>query len=90
MKLENLNLGTILQPSETKANNVSLGDSGLMSGNKSKYHNQYRKLFLISFFVILVTGITSVVLRLYTSYIYYASQAIPSTTYQTYIDTYKQ
>ncbi len=90
VKLENLNLGTILQPSETKANNVSLGDSGLMSGNKSKYHNQYRKLFLISFFVILVTGITSVVLRLYTSYIYYASQAIPSTTYQTYIDTYKQ
>jgi hypothetical protein len=79
-----------IQPTEERTSHVSLGDSGVIGGHKSKYHNQYRKLFLISFFVILVTGMASVILRLYSRYVYYASQAIPSATYQTYIDTYKQ
>ena len=60
-----------------------------MSGVKSKYHNQYRKLFLISFFIILITGLASVILRLYSRYVYFASQAVPDTTYQTYINIYK-
>ncbi|MFA7298470.1 MAG: hypothetical protein WC010_02375 [Candidatus Absconditabacterales bacterium] len=90
VKFENLNLGMRMQPTEEIKNRVSLGDSGVIGGNKSKYHDQYRKLFLISFFIILVTGVASIILRLYSRYIYYASQAIPTVTYQTYIDTYKQ
>lgn len=88
LKFENLGMGIPLDQQPT--NNVILGNSGLMSGVKSKYHNQYRKLFLISFFIILITGISSIVLRLYARYIYFASQAIPDPTYQTYIDTYKK
>ncbi len=88
MKLENL--GMRIQPTETKSNAVSLGDSGLIGGTKSKYHNSYRKLFLISFFIILITGLASVILRLYSQYIYFASQAVPNTTYQTYMNIYKQ
>ena len=87
VKLENLGMG--IASAKQSTNNVLLGDSGVMSGVKSKYHNQYRKLFLISFFIILITGLASVILRLYSRYVYFASQAIPDTTYQTYINIYK-
>ena len=83
VKLENLGIG--IASTKQSTNNVLLGDSGVMSGVKSKYHNQYRKLFLISFFIILITGLASVILRLYSRYVYFASQAVPDTTYQTYI-----
>ncbi len=84
------NLGMRIQPTEEKGANVSLGESGVMGMHKSKYHDQYRKLFLISFFVIIVTGLASVILRLYSRYVYFASQPIPDANYQTYIDAYKQ
>lgn len=87
VKFENLSMGN--QPTEQKKSNVVLGDSGLIGGVKSKYHNQYWRLFLLSFFVILVTGMASIVLRLYSRYMYFASQAVPDTTYQTYINIYK-
>lgn len=87
VKFENLGMG--IAPTKQSPNNVLLGDSGVMGGVKSKYHNQYRKLFLISFFIILITGIASVILRLYSRYVYFASQAVPDTTYQTYINIYK-
>lgn len=79
-----------MQPTEQKSSHVSLGESGVIGGNKTKYHNQYRRLFLISFFIILVTGIASIILRLYSRYIYFASQAVPDANYQTYINIYKQ
>ncbi|MFA6256437.1 MAG: hypothetical protein WC606_04600 [Candidatus Absconditabacterales bacterium] len=84
------NLGMRIQPTEDTLNKVELGESGVIGAHKSKYHNQYWRLFLLSFFIILVTGIASIILRLYSRYIYFASQALPDTTYQTYIDTYKQ
>ncbi len=84
------NLGMRIQPTEENAAKVSLGESGVFGGKKSKYHNQYRRLFLVSFFIILVTGVASIVLRLYSRYIYFASQAVPSATYQNYINIYKQ
>jgi len=84
------NLGMRIQPTEERRSEVSLGESGVIGIQKSRYHNQYRRLFLISFFIILVTGISSVILRLYSRYIYFASQAVPSTTYSTYINLYKQ
>ena len=87
VKFENLGIG--IASTKQSTNNVLLGNSGLMGGVKSKYHNQYRKLFLISFFIILVTGLASVILRLYSRYVYFASQAIPDTTYQSYINIYK-
>ncbi|MCX6825104.1 MAG: hypothetical protein NTY80_02655 [candidate division SR1 bacterium] len=83
-------LGMKIQATEEKGSRVDLGESGLIIGNKSKYHNQYWKLFLISFFIILVTGLASIILRLYSRYIYFASQTLPDTTYQTYIGLYKQ
>lgn len=84
-------LGMNFQPTEQpSASKIAFGESGIIGQNKSKYHNQYRKLFLFSFFVILVTGAASVILRLYSSYIYFASQAVPDTTYETYISAYKQ
>ena len=55
-----------------------------------QHHTSYWKLFIISFIVVLLTGTTSVVLRLYTQYIYFASQAIPDTNYQKYINNYKK
>lgn len=88
LKLENL--GMRIQPTEGEVRNVSLGSSGVMGGKMSKYHNQYRRLFLISFFIVLVTGIGSIILRLYSRYVYFSSQATPSATYQTYINIYKQ
>jgi len=84
------NLGMRIQPTEENVAKVSLGESGVIGGKRSKYHNQYWRLFLISFFIILVTGVASIVLRLYSQYIYFASQAVPSTTYQNYINIYKQ
>lgn len=84
------NLGMRIQPTEDTLNKVELGESGVIGAHKSKYHNQYWRLFLLSFFIILVTWIASIILRLYSRYIYFASQALPDTTYQTYIDTYKQ
>jgi len=85
------NLGMNIQPTEEeKGGKVNLGESGIIGIHKSKYHDQYRRLFLISFFVILVSGFTSIILRLYDRYIYFAAQAVPDTKYQTYIDTYKK
>lgn len=83
-------LGMRIQPTEEKTTEVNLGESGVIGVQRSRYHNQYRRLFLLSFFIILVTGVASIILRLYTSYIYFASQPIADTTYQTYIDTYKK
>lgn len=88
MKLENL--GMRIQPTEERLGTVSLGESGVIGVHKSRYHNQYRRLFLISFFIILVTGTASVILRLYSRYIYFASQPVPDVAYQQYIDLYKQ
>lgn len=82
--------GMNIQAPEEKMKSITLWDSGVIGGIRTRYHNQYRKLFLISFFVILVSGIASIILRLYSRYIYFASQAVPDATYQTYIDTYKQ
>ncbi len=84
------NLGLRIQATEEKREAIPLGTSGIFSGIKSKYHNQYWKLFLISFFIILITGLTSIILRLYSRYIYFASQAVPDVNYQSYINTYKQ
>gem|GEM_PF-1044810 len=85
------NLGMNIQPTEEeKGKKVNLGESGIIGVHKSKYHDQYRRLFLISFFVILVSGFASIMLRLYGRYIYFAAQAVPDTNYQTYIDTYKK
>ena len=84
------NLGMRIQPTEENVGKVSLGESGVIGVHKSRYHNQYRRLFLISFFIIIVTGIASVILRLYSRYIYFASQPVPDVMYQTYIDLYKQ
>ena len=88
VKIENL--GMRMQPTEEKRGNILLGESGVTGVQKSKYHNQYRKLFLISFFIIIVTGLASIVLRLYSRYVYFASQPIPDAMYQNYIDTYKK
>ena len=88
LKIENL--GMRMQPTEGKKENVVLGDSGIFSGKKSKYHDQYWRLFLISFFIIVVSGMASVILRLYSRYIYFAAQPVPDATYQTYVNTYKQ
>lgn len=88
VKIENIHIA--VQSAEPKKESVSLGESGIIGGKKSKYHDQYRKLFLLSFFVIIVSGVASVVLRLYSRYIYFASQAVPDVNYQTYIDTYKK
>ena len=82
------NFGTdIISPNKT--NNIPLGDSGMLGKRKSKYHNQYWKVFLLSFFVILVTGVSSIILRLYSRYLYFASQPVPDANYQTYVNTYK-
>lgn len=75
---------------EEKIEQVSLGESGMIGGKKSRYHNHYWRLFLISFFIILVTGLTSIMLRLYSRYVYFASQAVPDIKYQTYVNTYKK
>jgi len=87
VRLEDFSTG--IERNEGRIGAISLGKSGLMSG-RSRYHNQYWKIFLISAFIILVTGISSIILRLYSRYIYFASQAVPDTTYQTYINIYKQ
>lgn len=84
------NLGMKIQATQEKRENILLGNSGIFSGIRSKYHNQYWKLFLISFFIILITGLTSIVLRLYSRYIYFASQPVPDANYETYVNTYKQ
>lgn len=90
VKLENLGLQT-KEIQEAKGEKVVLGESGAIGWiTRSRYHNNYRRLFLISFFVILVSGIASVALRLYSRYMYFAAQPIVDETYQTYIDTYKQ
>lgn len=88
VKLENL--GMRIQPTVERTSEVSLGESGVMGANKSKYHNHYWRLFLVSFFIIFVTGIASIVLRLYSRYIYFASQPVPDVAFQTYVNIYKQ
>lgn len=88
VKLENL--GMKIQPTESQISKISLGASDMIGGKRSKYHNQYWKLFLISFFIILITGMSSIILRLYSRYIYFASQPVPDANYQAYIATYKQ
>ncbi|MEI7919266.1 MAG: hypothetical protein WCH65_03540 [bacterium] len=87
--LENLGI-QIQNTQESAPSKILFGESGVIGQTKSKYHDQYRKLFLISFFIIIITGSASILLRLYSSYIYFASQAIPDTTYETYISAYKQ
>ncbi len=82
--------GIRIEPTEEKRETVKLWESGMIGGQKSRYHNQYRRLFLLSFFVIVVTGLASIVLRLYSRYVYFAAQPIPDATYQSYIDTYKK
>lgn len=69
---------------------VHLWESGVIGGQRSRYHNHYRRLFLLSFFVIVVSGFASVVLRLYSRYVYFSSQPIVDETYQPYIEKYKQ
>ncbi len=86
VRLENLGMGKEEIPEEGR---VQLGDSGI-GETKKKYFTQYRRLFLISFFIILVTGFASIILRLYSRYVYYAAQAVPDANFQTYIDTYKK
>lgn len=88
VKIEDLDI-TSQKPQE-KIEQVKFGKSGVIGIQKSKYHDQYRKIFLISFFVILISGVASIVLRLYSRYIYFAAQPVINPTYQTYIDTYKQ
>lgn len=88
IKLEKLEINT--KPIEEKKETVVLWESGIFDGIKSKYHDQYWKIFLISFFVILITGLASLVLRLYSRYLYFASQPVLDTAYETYVNTYKQ
>jgi hypothetical protein len=88
VKIENMNITKEKDPENVQK--VKFGKSGVIGIQKSKYHSQYRRLFLISFFVILISGIASVVLRLYSRYIYFSSQPVINPTYQTYIDTYKK
>jgi len=83
-------LGITKAPVQEKIEQVKFGESGVIGIQKGKYHDQYRRLFLLSFFVILITWLLSVVLRLYSRYIYFAAQSVPDANYQTYIDTYKQ
>jgi len=71
-------------------NKVVLWESGVIGGQRSRYHNQYRRLFLLSFFVIVASGFASVVLRLYSRYVYFSAQPIVDELYQPYIDTYKK
>lgn len=87
VKFENLERDS--QANQISTGNIVLGSSGVIGWVQSKYHNHYWTLFLISFCVILVTWIASIVLRLYSRYIYFASQPVPNMTYQTYIDRYK-
>lgn len=88
VKIEDLDITS--QKEQEKIEKVKFGKSGVIGIQKSKYHDQYRKIFLISFFVILISGIASVVLRLYSRYMYFAAQPVINPAYQTYIDTYKQ
>ena len=46
IKFENFSIDKNI--SETPAEKVELGDSGVVQGVQSKYHNQYRNLFLIA------------------------------------------
>ena len=89
VKLENFGM-KIQATEDKKPDNIFLGESWPIAWSITKYHNQYRKLFLISFFIILVTGLASVILHVYSRYLYFASQPVLDTTYQTYINTYKQ
>ncbi len=89
VKIENIHIQA--EPTEETKTPIKLGESGIFTGErKRKYHNQYRRLFLISFFVILISGLASVVLRLYSRYLYFAAQPIPDQNYQKTIDLYKQ
>jgi hypothetical protein len=45
---------------------------------------------LIAACVAFISGFASVLLHLYSRYLYFASQALPDTTYGTYVDIYKQ
>jgi len=86
--IENLEMGK--QVAEWEKTEIILGTSGIVGKEMMQHHTSYWKLFIISFIVVLLTGTTSVVLRLYTQYIYFASQAIPDTNYQKYINNYKK
>lgn len=88
VKIEDLEIEK--QTPVVKVEKVALGESGVIGKEQIRYHSHYWRLFLMSFFIILVTGIGSIVLRLYSRYIYFASQAVPDANYQTYVDTYKK
>lgn len=88
VKIEDLEIEK--QTTVVPVEKVALGESGVIGREQIKYHSHYWRLFLISFFIILVTGIWSIILRLYSRYIYFASQAVPDANYQTYVDTYKK
>lgn len=88
VKIENL--GMNIQPvEEIEQSKIDLGESGVIGIQKSRYHNNYRRLFLLSFFVIVVSGLASIILRLYSQYIYFASQPILDVNHEKYISTYK-
>lgn len=78
------------QKKQEEIEKVQFGKSGVIGIQKSRYRDQYRKLFLISFFVIVISILASVVLRLYSRYMYFAAQPVVDPMYQTYINSYKQ
>lgn len=88
VKIENLEMGK--QGNEWEKAEIVLGTSGIVGKEMMKHHTNYWKMFIISFIVMLLMGATSVVLRLYSQYLYFASQAIPDINYQKYINNYKK
>lgn len=84
------NLGIATQEVQPKTEKIAFGNSGIFSSKKSKYHNQYRRLFLLSFFVIVVSVLASIVLKFYSRYMYLAAQPILDPNYEVYVQTYKQ
>ncbi len=88
IKLEDLEMAK--QSEQWTQREISLGESKLVWLGRWKYHVHYRTIFVIAFFVIIVTGTASIILRLYSRYVYFASQAIPDIQYQDYIERYKK
>lgn len=91
--IEELNLNDIsqnIQNTQSNESKIILESQGNVPPPRSRYHNQYRRLFLISFFVILVTSVASLALQVYTRYVYIAAQPVPDQQYEIYIDTYKK
>lgn len=88
VKLENIDIK--LAPTQEEKQKVNFDTSDMVGAKKSKYHDHYRRLFLLSFFVIIISGIVSIILSLYSRYMYFAAQPILDPNYATYIETYKQ